>query len=78
MRSGTKWMFRNNLNKQGEVFKNKARLVAQGYSQQEGINYTKIFSPFVRLKAIRLLLSFVVNHGIILYQMDVKVHFSMV
>ena len=37
---GTKWVFRNKLNEQGEVFRNKARLVAQGYSQQEGIDYT--------------------------------------
>jgi len=69
---GTKWVFRNKLNEQGEVTRNKARLVAQGYSQQEGINYTKTFAPVARLEAIRLLLSYAVNHGIILYQMDVK------
>jgi len=60
------------LNEQGEVIRNKARLVAQGYSQQEGIDYTKAFAPVARLEAIRLLLSYAVNHGIILYQMDVK------
>jgi len=69
---GTKWVFRNKLNKQGEVVRNKARLVAQGYSQQEGIDYTKKFALVARLEAIRLLLSYVVNHGIILYEMDVK------
>jgi len=69
---GTKWVFRNMLNEQGEVVKNKARLVAQGYSQQEGIDYTETFSPVARLEAIKLLLSYAVNHGIILYQMDVK------
>ena len=42
------------------------------YSQQEGIDYTKTFSPVARLEAIRLLLSYAVNHGIILYQMDVN------
>jgi len=52
---------------QGEVIRNKARLVAQGYSQQEGIDYTETFAPVARLEAIRLLLSYVVNHGIILY-----------
>jgi len=69
---GTKWVFRNMLNEQGEVVKNKARLVAQGYSQQEGIDDTETFSPVARLEAIKLLLSYAVNHGIILYQMDVK------
>jgi len=69
---GTKWVFRNKLNEQGEITRNKARLVAQGYSQQEGIDYTKTFSPVARLEAIRLLLSYAVNHGIILYQMDVN------
>jgi len=68
----TKWVFINKMNEQGEVVRNKARLVAQGYSQQEGIDYTETFAPITRLEAIRLLLSYVVNHGIILYQMDVK------
>ena len=63
---------RNKLNEQGEVTRNKARLVAQGYSQQEGIYYTETFAPVARLEAIRLLLSYVINHDIILYQMDVK------
>jgi vacuolar-type H+-ATPase catalytic subunit A/Vma1 len=69
---GTKWVFRNKLNEQGELVRNKARLVAQGYNQQEGIDYTETFAPVARLEAIRLLLSYAVNHGIILYQMDVK------
>ncbi|MEX5533457.1 reverse transcriptase domain-containing protein, partial [Pseudomonas syringae] len=69
---GTKWVFRNKLNEKGEVVRNKARLVAQGYSQQEGIDYTETFAPVARLEAIRLLISFSVNHNIILHQMDVK------
>jgi len=69
---GTKWVFRNKLNEQGEVIRNKSRHVAQGYSQQEDIDYTETFAPVARLEAIKLLLSYAVNHGIILYQMDVK------
>jgi len=69
---GTKWVFRNKLNEQGEVIRNKVRLIAQGYNQQEGIDYTETFAPVARLEAIRLLLSYAVNHNITLYQMDVK------
>ncbi|GAU18546.1 hypothetical protein TSUD_325360 [Trifolium subterraneum] len=69
---GTKWVYRNKLNEQGEVVRNKARLVAQGYSQQEGIDYTETFAPVARLEAIRLLFSYATHHNIILYQMDVK------
>jgi len=58
---GTKWVFRNKLNEQGEVIINKARLVRQGYSQQEGIDYIETFSLVARLEAIRLLLSYVVK-----------------
>jgi len=42
---GTKWVFRNKLNEQGEVVRNKTRLVAQGYMQQECIDYTETFAP---------------------------------
>jgi len=69
---GTKWVFRNKPNEQGEVVRNKVRLVAQDYRQQEGIDYTETFAPIAGMEAIRLLISYVVNHGIILYQMDVK------
>lgn len=51
---------------------NKARLVAQGYSQQEIIDFSETFAPDARLHVIRLLLSYNINHDIILYQMDVK------
>ena len=52
--------------------RNKARLVAQGYSQQEGIDFTETFTPIARLEAIRILLSFAGHHRMRLYQMDVK------
>ena len=72
---GTNRVFMNKLNEQGEMVRNKVRLVAQGYSQQEGIDYAETFALVARFKAIRLLMSYVVSHGIILYQMDVKSSF---
>jgi len=69
---GTKWVFRNKLNEKGQVVRNKTRLVAQGYNQQEGIDYTETFALVARLEAIRLLLSYSVNHNITLYQLDAK------
>ena len=51
------------------------RLVAQGYSQQEGIDYNETFAPVARLESIRLLISFAVQNNISLYQMDVKSEF---
>jgi hypothetical protein len=68
----TMWIFRSKLNEKGEIVRNKARLVAQGNSQQEGIDYTETFAPAARLEAIRILISFSVNQKIILHQMDVK------
>jgi hypothetical protein len=56
----------------GEVVRNKSRLVAQGYSQKEGIDYEETFAPVAHLEAIRILLAFSVAKGFKLYQMDVK------
>jgi len=58
---GTKWVFKNKLNEQSEVIRNKASLVDQGYSTQEGIDFTETFAPVARLEVIRLLPSYVVN-----------------
>ena len=54
------------------IIRNKARLVAQGYNQQEGIDYEETFAPVARLEAIRMLLAFSRHKNFILYQMDVK------
>jgi hypothetical protein len=56
----------------GEVVRNKSRLVAQGNSQKEGIDCEETFSPIAHLEAIRILLAFSVAKGFKLYQMDVK------
>ena len=69
---GTKWVFRNNLDESGKVIRNKARLVAQWYNQQEGIDYDETFIPVARLGAIRMLLAIAVYKVFVLYQMDVK------
>ncbi|GJY13580.1 ribonuclease H-like domain-containing protein [Tanacetum coccineum] len=50
---GTKWVYRNKKDKRGIVIRNKARLVAQGYTQDEGINYDEVFAPVARIEAIR-------------------------
>ena len=60
------------MNENGEVTRNKARLVAQGYSQEERIDFEETFAPVARLEAIRILLAFVVSQSVKLFQMDVK------
>jgi hypothetical protein len=69
---GTKWVWKNKEGEKGEAVRNKSRLVAQGFSQKEGINYEETFAPVARLEAIRILLDFSVDKGFRLYQMDVK------
>ncbi|KAJ9558174.1 hypothetical protein OSB04_012788 [Centaurea solstitialis] len=69
---GTKWVFRNKTDERGIVIKNKARLVAQGYTQEEGIDYDDAFAPVARIEAIRLFLAFASYKGFKVYQMDVK------
>ena len=69
---GTKWIYRNKQDENGLVVRNKARLVAQGYTQVEGIDFDETFAPVARLEAIRILLAYANHHDIILYQMDVK------
>ena len=69
---GTKWVFRNKLDEQGNVVRNKARLVAQGYTQQEGIDFDETYAPVARLESIRMLLAYASHMKFKLYQMDVK------
>ncbi|GKA61005.1 putative ribonuclease H-like domain-containing protein [Tanacetum coccineum] len=69
---GTKWVYRNKKDERGIVVRNKARLVAQGYTQEEGIDYDEVFAPVARIEAIRLFLAYASFMGLIVYQMDVK------
>ncbi|GKB54815.1 retrovirus-related pol polyprotein from transposon TNT 1-94 [Tanacetum coccineum] len=69
---GTKWVFRNKLVENGVVSRNKARLVAQGYNQQEGIDYDETYAPVARLESIRILLAYACALDFKLFQMDVK------
>ncbi|GJZ51597.1 retrovirus-related pol polyprotein from transposon TNT 1-94 [Tanacetum coccineum] len=69
---GTKWVFRNKRDERGIVVKNKARLVTQGFRQEEGIDYDEVFVPVARIEAIMLFLAFASFMRFTVYQMDVK------
>ncbi|GJW50501.1 putative ribonuclease H-like domain-containing protein [Tanacetum coccineum] len=69
---GTKWVFKNKKDEKGIVIRNKARLVAQGYTQEEGIDYDEVFAPVARIEAIRLFLAYASFKDFVVYQMDVK------
>lgn len=69
---GTKWIFKNKIDDQGTITRNKARLVAQRYTQVEGVDFDKTFAPVAHLESIRILLAVVCTLGFKLYQMDVK------
>nr|GEU98658.1 retrovirus-related Pol polyprotein from transposon TNT 1-94 [Tanacetum cinerariifolium] len=68
----TKWVIRKKLDENGIVSRNKARLVAQGYNQQEAIDYNETYAPVARLESIRILLAIACANDFKLYQMDVK------
>ncbi|GJX28839.1 putative ribonuclease H-like domain-containing protein, partial [Tanacetum coccineum] len=69
---GTKWVYRNKKDERGIVIRNKVRLVAQGYTQEEGIDYDEVFAPTARIEAIRLFLAYTSFKDFVVYQMDVK------
>ncbi|GJV40938.1 putative ribonuclease H-like domain-containing protein [Tanacetum coccineum] len=68
----TKWVLKNKKDERGIVIRNNARLVAQGHTQEEGIDYEEVFAPVARIEAIRLLLANASYMGFTVYQMDVK------
>jgi hypothetical protein len=72
---GTKWVFRNKLNGDGHVVRNKARLVCKGYAQIEGVYFDETLALISRLEAIIIFLEFASYKSIKVYQMDVKCAF---
>nr|GEZ52430.1 putative ribonuclease H-like domain-containing protein [Tanacetum cinerariifolium] len=68
----TKWVLKNKKDERGIVIRNKARLVAQGHTQEKGIDYDEVFAPVARIEAIRLFLAYASFMGFTIYQMDVK------
>ena len=74
---GTKWVFRNKLNEDEEVTRNKEWLVCKGYSQEEVIDYGDTFALVARLKGVRTFLAYEAHRGFKVYQMDVKFAFFM-
>lgn len=69
---GTKWIYKNKSDENGIVTRNKARLVAQGYTQVEGLDFDETLAPFARLESIRLMLGVSCILKFKLFQMDVN------
>ena len=72
---GTRWVFRNKMDENDIIVRNKARLVVQGFNQEERIDYEETFALVVSLEAIGMLLTFACFKDFDLYQMDVKIAF---
>ncbi|GJR62744.1 retrovirus-related pol polyprotein from transposon TNT 1-94 [Tanacetum coccineum] len=70
-----KWIYKVKLDDLGGILKNKARLVAHGYRQEEGIDFEEYFAPVARLEALRIFLAFAAHMNMVVYQMDVKTAF---
>nr|GFA41491.1 hypothetical protein [Tanacetum cinerariifolium] len=70
-----KWIYKVKLDELGGILKNKARLVARGYRQEEGIDFEELFALVARLEAIRIFLAYAAHKNMVIYQMDVKTVF---
>ncbi|GJY99420.1 retrovirus-related pol polyprotein from transposon TNT 1-94 [Tanacetum coccineum] len=70
-----KWIYKVKLDELGGILKNKARLVARGYRQEEGIDFEESFAPVAKLEAIQIFLAFAAHMNMVVYQMDVKTAF---
>nr|GEX75423.1 retrovirus-related Pol polyprotein from transposon TNT 1-94 [Tanacetum cinerariifolium] len=67
-----KWIYKVKLDEYGDVLKNRARLVAKGYRQEEGIDFEESFAPVARIEAIRIFIANATSKNITIYQIDVK------
>jgi hypothetical protein len=72
---GSKWVYKNKMNEQGNIVRNKARLVCKGYAQIEGLDFDETFAPVARLETIRMFISYACHKKFKVYQMDVKSYF---
>ncbi|GJS25023.1 retrovirus-related pol polyprotein from transposon TNT 1-94 [Tanacetum coccineum] len=70
-----KWIYKVKLDEYGDVLKNKARVVAKGFRQEEGLDFEESFAPVARLEAIRIFLANAASKNMTVYQMDVKTAF---
>ncbi|GJS89004.1 retrovirus-related pol polyprotein from transposon TNT 1-94 [Tanacetum coccineum] len=70
-----KWIYKVKLDELGGILKNKARLVARGYRQEEEIDFEESFAPVARLDAIQIFLAYAAHMNMIAYQMDVNMAF---
>ncbi|GJS90830.1 retrovirus-related pol polyprotein from transposon TNT 1-94 [Tanacetum coccineum] len=70
-----KWIYKVKTDESGGVLKNKARLVAQGFRQEEGINFEESFAPVARIESIRIFVANAAQKNMTIYQMDVKMDF---
>jgi hypothetical protein len=75
---GTKWIFKNKQDEHGIVVRNKARLVAQGFSQVEGIDFRETYAPVALLESIRILLAYATHHNLSCNKWMLKLLFLMV
>ena len=73
---GLKWVFKTKRDEAGLVTKFKARLIAKGYVQRQGIDFDEVFAPVARLESVRLLLALAASEGWVVHHMDVKSAFS--
>ncbi|GJS91887.1 copia-type pol polyprotein [Tanacetum coccineum] len=70
-----KWLWKNKKDEYQTVIRNKARLIAKGYAQEEGIDFEESFAPVARLEAVRIFIAYAAHKSFPIYQMDVKTAF---
>ena len=69
---GSRWVYKRKIGSDGKISSYKARLVAQGYNQIEGIDYEDTFSPVVRYESVRVVVALAIHYDLIIHQMDVS------